>query len=737
MFFRRTILNVAVCVGTALSFCAGARADEGMWLPLLLQQNQDDMRRLGLQITAEDIYSINRSSLKDAIVQFGGGCTGEVVSDQGLVLTNHHCGFGYIQYHSSVEHDYLTKGFWAQSLQEELPCPGLEVRFLREMCDVTDIMLEGITAQMPEAERQDSVKARAQRLQQGLAEANTDIKVLPFYYGNQYYLFVYDVFKDVRLVGAPPSNIGKFGGDTDNWMWPRHTGDFSVFRIYADKDNRAAAYSPDNRPYRPKEHLKIDLRGYNEGDFTFVFGYPGRTQEYLSSYGVEQVLNLEDPMRVAARTARLEVIKAAMERDPAVRIQYAAKAASIANGWKKWMGEMKGINRINVLGSKRDYEKVFQDWAEMPANAEYAGVLPALKEAYKDMELYLTLAVIFQEHIFAPEAVSFAYSFNRLCRVSKGEDRSVSLEQALEECRAKAQKFFKDYNEEVDRQLFITMLTLTRQENGLNAQLLDLVGSDLDKLVNEFYGKSLFPSSKRLTAFLDKYKASDYKKIEKDPLYGYAGVMFGLYQKMVSPMLAQGRKRIDSLQRVYMKGQLAMKESGAFARLMFVGNTAQEPVHNVGSSRFYPDANFTLRVTYGKVKGFSPADAVRYRHYTTLDGIMQKENPDIYDYVVEAKLKDLYARKDYGRYANALGEMPVAFIGTNHTTGGNSGSPVLNGDGYLMGINFDRNWEGTMSDIRYDPEMCRNIMLDIRYCLFIIDKFAGATRLIDEMDIVE
>ncbi|MCM1041125.1 MAG: S46 family peptidase [Bacteroides sp.] len=737
MFFRRTILNLTVCVGTALSFCAGIRADEGMWLPLLLQQNQDDMRRLGLQITAEDIYSINRSSLKDAIVQFGGGCTGEVVSGQGLVLTNHHCGFGYIQYHSSVEHDYLTKGFWAQTLQDELPCPGLEVRFLREMRDVTDIMLEGITARMPEAERQDSIRARAQRLQRSLAEENTDIKVLPFYYGNQYYLFVYDVFKDVRLVGAPPSNIGKFGGDTDNWMWPRHTGDFSVFRIYADKDNRAAAYSPDNQPYKPKEHLKIDLRGYDEGDFTFVFGYPGRTQEYLSSYGVEQVLNLEDPMRVAARTARLEVIKAAMERDPAVRIQYAAKAASIANGWKKWMGEMKGINRINVLGSKRDYEKVFQDWAEAPVNAEYAGVLPALKEAYKDMELYLTLAVIFQEHIFAPEAVSFAYSFNRLCRVSKGEDRSVSLEQALEECRAKAQKFFKDYNEEVDRQLFVTMLTLTRQENGLNAQLLDLVGSDLDRLVNEFYGKSLFPSSKRLTAFLDKYKASDYKKIEKDPLYSYAGVMFGIYQKMVSPMLAQGRKRIDSLQRVYMKGQLAMKESGAFAKLMFVGNKAQEPVHNVGSSRFYPDANFTLRVTYGKVKGFSPADAVRYRHYTTLDGIMQKENPDIYDYVVEARLKDLYARKDYGRYANALGEMPVAFIGTNHTTGGNSGSPVLNGDGYLMGINFDRNWEGTMSDIRYDPEMCRNIMLDIRYCLFIIDKFAGATRLIDEMDIVE
>ena len=736
MVFKRNILRMAAVVCAALAFGRPALADEGMWLPILLQQNQEEMQRLGLQLTAEDIYSINGSSLKDAIVQFGGGCTGEVVSPQGLLLTNHHCGFGYIQYHSSVEHDYLTQGFWAQTLQDELPCPGLEVRFLKEMHDVTESILQGMASDMPESVRQDSIAARAKRLQQHFAAPNTDVKVLPFYYGNQYYLFVYEVFQDVRLVGAPPSNIGKFGGDTDNWMWPRHTGDFSVFRIYADAENKPAPYSPGNKPYRPKKYLKIDLRGYGEGDFTLVFGYPGRTQEYLSSYGVEQILNIEDPMRVAARTARLEVIKAAMERDPAIRIQYAAKAASIANGWKKWMGEIKGIQRMNVPGSKRDYEQVFQSWAGSVTGAEYAGVLPALKAAYEDLEKPLALAVIFQEYVMASEAVPFAYSFQKLCRVSKGEDTSATLAEALEEARAKAQKFFKDYDPQVDRAVFQTMLGMMKDDEN-SALFMNMPVPDVKKALDAFYEKSMFSSPERLTAFLDRYKASDYKAIEKDPLYVYAGIMLGTYRQMVYPMLMQGRKRIDSLQRIYMKGQLAMKESGAFATLMRVGIKNNLVLSNVGSSRFYPDANFTLRVTYGKIKGFEPADAVLYKHYTTLDGIMQKENPDIYDYVVEAKLKDLYARKDYGRYANALGEMPVAFIGTNHTTGGNSGSPVLNGDGHLIGINFDRCWEGTMSDIRYDADICRNIMLDIRYCLFIIDKFAGATRLVEEMDIIE
>ncbi len=733
IFLQKTILFSCALIAMG----GTVRADEGMWVPLLLQRNQAQMQRLGLQLTADDIYSINHSSLKDAVVIFGGGCTGEVVSDQGLVLTNHHCGFSYIQYHSSVEHDYLTNGFWAATMDEELPCPGLAVRFLKEMRDVTHSMLDGIDARYTENQRRDSIQARGKRLSEAFSqEGKTEVKVVPFYYGNQYYMFIYEVFTDVRLVGAPPSNIGKFGGDTDNWMWPRHTGDFSVFRIYAGKDNTPAPYSPDNKPYKPLRYLKIDLRGYEEGDFTFVFGYPGRTQEYLSSFGVRQILEQEDPMRIAARTARLEVIKAAMEKDPAVRIQYAAKAAGIANGWKKWIGEVKGIQRLNVIGSKQDYEKIFEDWTQSLNGEPYAGVLPALKKAYEEMAVCQTEAIVFQEHILAPEAVGFAYSFKKLCRVSKGEETGMKLEEALAECERKAEKFFKDYNAEVDRAIFERMIFQTHAD-GSFTQVIDFPDKNVGKAMETFYGKSLFTDPDRLRSFLNRYNAASYKEIEKDPLFKYADEVYGRYLHAVRPLVLQCQKQIDSLQRLYMKGQMALTESGDFATVMRVGLKPVGPLRNVGSEQLYPDANFTLRVAYGKVAGFSPADAVYYRPYTTIEGIMEKEDPGIYDYVVEDRLKELYANKDYGRYANALGEMPVAFVGTNHTTGGNSGSPVLNGEGNLIGINFDRCWEGTMSDIRYDSEMCRNIMLDIRYCLFIIDKFAGATRLVEEMDIIE
>ena len=689
-----------------LSLCTTVRADEGMWLPLFLKQNEARMQEMGFKLTAEDVYDVNASSLKDAVVIFGGGCTGEVVSSQGLVFTNHHCSYGYIQQHSSLEHDYLTDGFWAESFAEELPCPGLKVRFLKEMRDVSEVVLAGLEngTSLAENVRRDSIDARSRRLMKEAAQGE-EIRVVPFYHGNQYFLFVYEVYEDVRLVGAPPSNIGKFGGDTDNWMFPRHTGDFSVFRIYADTANRPAPYSPENKPYSPKRYFKIDLRGCEEGDFTMVIGYPGRTQEYLSSYAVEQVLKQEDPMRIEARTLRLEIIKAAMDRDAQTRIQYAAKAASIANGWKKWIGEVKGIERLDVVNSKRDYEKRFGEWTATPEGAAYASVLPALQKAYEEFEAVQGEAVVFQEYVLAPEAVRFAYSFKSLCEATE-----ENFSETLQKHRVAAADFYKNYNPEVDREIFEKMAS--KQAGKSAAAVPD------PAQIERFYTKSVFTQPQKMLALLQDFKPTQRKLLQNDPLYRYALSVYDSYFTHIAPAVTHLRRQIDSLQRLYMRGQMEMKTFS-------------------GPEMLYPDANFTMRVAYGQVNGFSPSDGLVCKPYTTLKGIMEKENPDIYDYVVEERLKELYRNADYGRYANKRGEMPVAFIGTNHTTGGNSGSPVLNAEGNLVGINFDRNWEGTMSDIRYDAQMCRNIMLDIRYCLFIIDKFAGARRLINELEIVE
>lgn len=688
---------------------APARADEGMWIPMLLNRNEADMQSKGLLLSADDIYSINHSSLKDAVVIFGGGCTGEVVSDRGLLFTNHHCGFGQIQYHSSLEHDYLTNGFWAATEADELPCPGLSVTFLVRMEDVTEAITGGLGDGLSEKARADSVQKRTQALKEA-TETGTHyrVRIVPFYYGNQYYMFVNEVFEDVRLVGAPPSNIGKFGGDTDNWMWPRHTGDFSVFRIYADSNNAPAPYSADNRPYCPKQYFPISLRGLNPGDFTFVFGYPGRTQEYLSSYAVHQVAEVENPLRIAARTKRLDVIKAAMDADPLTRIQYAAKAASIANGWKKWIGESKGIGRLKTVDKKQAFEKEFTAWTQTDAGAAYQGVLPALEAAYQALEPYNVMAVMLQEIGMAPELLSIAYAYGRLAEAASADGFGDSAWQAgLDALRKRADLFYKNYDPRVDEDIFRTLLAMNRKEMAVEPD---------ETTRKDLYAKSLFVSADKAGALLNTPYAKRkhfIKTVENDVACKYARLIYGQYLNQIRPTVLRLGAGIDSLQRLYMQGQMDMQPD----------------------RRFYPDANFTLRVAYGQVKGFSPADAVHYAPFTTIDGIMAKENPDIYDYVVEDRLKELYAAQDFGPYADTAGRLPVAFIATNHTTGGNSGSPVLNGRGELIGLNFDRNWEGTMSDIHYDPTQCRNITLDIRYCLFIIDKFAGAQRLIDELDI--
>lgn len=709
---KRLFLSLAILLTSAMAF-----AGEGMWIPMLLQYNEKEMQEMGMRITADDIYSINHSSLKDAIVLFGGGCTGEIVSDYGLLLTNHHCGYDYIQQHSSVEHDYLTDGFWAMDRSQELPCPGLSVTILREMRDVTARVLDQVTDDMTEEKRQATIDANMKNL---IAEVEKETKykvsIKPFFLGNEYYLLLNEVFTDVRLVGCPPSNIGKFGGDTDNWVWPRHTGDFSVFRVYADKDGNPAKYSTDNVPYKPAKHLEISLKGANEGDFAFVFGYPARTSEYLPAIAVDQEANVIDPIAVDLRGKILDIYNKYQEQDKKVRIQYASKHAGLGNGWKKWMGVTEGINHFHGVEKKRFYEESFQEWALGARNRHmYIDLLRQFDEQYKALEPYRVAYTYLSNAGLNIELLSFAGSFNRLSQVTK-ETPQADIDKMIASLRNATREFFKDYHQPIDEEVAKTMLTeyLGHQPADFRPGFLNEI-KDVDAYVDELFAKSMFTSEEKVNAFLDGFKASKAKKLQKDPALKAFQSMMSFYREEVMPKMSPINKEIDRLQRIYMKGQMAM-----------------EP-----EKRFSPDANFTLRVTYGKVEGFKPQDGKQFRHFTTLDGIMEKENPDIYDYVVEPKLKQLYHSKDYGRYADKDGTMHVAFTASVHTTGGNSGSPILNADGQLLGLNFDRCWEGTMSDLVYDPDICRNISVDIRYVLFIIDKFAGAKHLVDEMTIHE
>jgi hypothetical protein len=706
--------------------CLSASAGEGMWIPLFLGElNEAEMKEMGMRISAEDIYSINSASLKDAIVIFGGGCTGEVVSDQGLLLTNHHCGYGRIQSHSSLEHDYLTDGFWAMSKEEELSNPGLSVTFLISMEEVTEKVLYNVSDEMTEAARDSVISQNIEKIKEEAVGEDSHYKtrVVPFYSGNQYFLFITEVFEDVRLVGAPPSNIGKFGGDTDNWMWPRHTGDFSVFRIYADKDNKPAKYSEDNVPYKPKKHMPVSLKGIDKGDFTFVFGYPGSTQQYIPSFAVELISELKNPIRIDLREKRLNVMNRYIKDDKQVRIQYSAKLAGIANGWKKWIGENRGIARMNAVMEKQEMEEEFQVWANADPvrKKKYGGLLNAFQEAYDKLEPVELSFTYLVEAGMGIELIRYAYSFNKLVNACKEDHEDEELEKLIEQYSQSAERFFKNYYMPIDYDI-ATILLRSYYDNldsehwpDIFNEIKEKYDGDVNAYRDEIYEESIFTSAEKVGAFLEKFKASKYKAIEKDPAYVLASSIYSEYFNDVRPDLRRLDTEIDSLQRIYMQAQMAFM-----------------PNH-----RFYPDANFTLRVTYGQVDGYYPRDAVYYDYFTTLKGIMEKEDPDIYDYVVEDKLKQLYRDKDYGRYADEDGSMHVCFIATNHTSGGNSGSPVLNADGHLIGLNFDRNWEGTMSDIVYDPDQCRNITLDIRYCLFIMDKFAGAGYLVDEMTLIE
>lgn len=696
-------------------------AKEGMWIPLLLEKfNLAEMQEMGFQLTATDVYDTDNPSMKDAVVVFGGGCTGGMISPDGLLITNHHCGYRQIQSHSTLENDYLTHGFWAMNRSEELPNPGLTVRFLESMQDVTARVLEGAeNLENEEHEKkalENSLKIEREASQNGKYLA----QVKPLFYGNQYYLYIYKVYRDVRLVGAPPSSIGKFGGDDDNWIWPRHTGDFALFRVYADKNNEPADYSPENLPYRPKKYFPVSLEGIQQDDFTMVFGNPGNTMQYIPSYEVDIIENQRDPDRIAIRDKKLEIYGKAMEADPKVRIQYSAKHATVSNAWKKWQGEIMGLRRLNAVAKKQEFEKEFENWAK--ANNLW-------ENGYKEtFENFGVLYYVYQDYIKAYDYYSeIVWNGIEIFKVAKQiENILVAIEEnpekqpdrELTSASEFIRSFSKDYHQPIDEQLFEALIPLLSKDlpsKMLPGYLNKLLAKNTEeKLVKKVYQRSLLTDFLKLEELLKEGNTKALLKLRKDPVMGLYNQLESHSSVHVIPIVEELRKIIDREMKTYMGGIMQMKEG----------------------EQLYPDANLTLRVAYGKVEGYNPSDGVKYKYYTTLEGVMQKDNSEIYEFAVPEQLKILHNRRDYGGYADEAGYLPVCFTASNHTTGGNSGSPVVNGKGHLIGVNFDRCWEGTMSDIMYDPEQSRNISIDIRYALFLIDKFAGAGYLLDEMELV-
>jgi hypothetical protein len=709
---RFIITNIFI---TILLFGETALAQGGMWLPNKLSNNEKDMKAKGSHLSAKQIYDENNASIKDAVVLFGRGCTGEFVSDKGLLFTNHHCGYGEIVRHSTVDHDYLTNGFAAKSLEEELPCPGLTVTSLQYMKDVTDKVLNGVTSSMTEQEREKIINKNIKQIVKDETKGtNLDAYVRALYYGNQYMLYVNKIYKDVRLVAAPPSNIGKFGGDTDNWMWPRHTGDFSVFRVYADENNEPREYNKANRPYKPKQYLKISLKDKQEGDFTFVMGYPGTTQQFLTSYAVEDIQNLEDPARIKVRTAILDIYKQAQEQSPAQRLRYASDVASIANGWKKWQGEVKGLKFLKAVEKKQKQE------VGNPLMKDF-------KQLYDDNRKYKMEQLYIGEAVLASDFMKNTRRLLSLVQISTRDTTSdVTLTTKANDLLTYLDKYYNNdftLHRSVDSSVFVsTMLIFYEDFVKDNYYFLrnKIGNSSVSEYFANIYHKSILNNPDKIKDLLKNYKRKNYKKLMDDPALEFLSPIWGQYVEVTIPKLDTYRSELNRLYRIYVASILEEYNKN---------KTTEDVSMNNG---IFPDANLTLRVTYGNIAPFHPKDAVTYSHYTTIAGIMEKEDPNVYDYVVENKLKDIYYNNNMAPYGDR-----VAFIATNHTTGGNSGSPVMDADGNLIGLNFDRNWEGTMSDILYNKDLCRNITLDIRYCLLIIDKYLEAKNLIEELEIVK
>lgn len=710
MNFRTILLSTLLI--SAFSF---AQKSGGMWIPTEL--NEAEMKQMGMKISAEDIFNPNAPSIKDAIAHFGGGCTSEVISSKGLLLTNHHCGYGQIQAHSSVENDYLKNGFWAMNASEELPNAGLTATFIIDIKDVTDKILQGVSGEMAEEQRQEFIKSNIEIISKNVVkESYQDVFIRPFYKGNKYYQFITETYRDVRLVGAPPSSIGNFGMDTDNWSWPRHTGDFSLFRIYADKNNKPAEYSADNVPYVPKHFLPVSIKGIEEGDFTFVFGFPGATDEYLPAIALDQTLKTVNPARIGVRDVALKILNEKMRKDDATRIKYASKYARISNYHKKWTGESLGLNKSGAVNLRLDYEKEFTKRIEKDPKlkAEYGTILSELTELYRAKEKYETAEIYFDEAIYRnSETFRVALQLQQLLN-AKGTENYGNLKSRLINY---LNGLYKDYDADLDQEVSLALIDLYKKnvpkeflpENSIQIDAVTFSNSILSGK-KEINGVKLTENAEQAMADDAAFIAA----LESDPILLQISAIEKAYEEKVSPKYTALSNQISQLQRKYMKAQLEV----------------------FPDRKFFPDANSTLRVTYGKVNGYKPEDKPRYEAVTYLDGVMEKYKPGDYEFDVSSKLIELHKKKDYGIYGKK-GKMPVNFIASNHTTGGNSGSPALDKDGNLIGLNFDRVWEGTMSDLHYDPEICRNIMVDSRYILFIIDKFAGAGYLLDEMKIVK
>ncbi len=720
-YMKKIFLTLSAMAMLAFS----ASADEGMWLlPLLQKMNSKAMENIGCRLTPEQIYDINHNSLKDAIVQFGSGCTGEIISDKGLLVTNHHCGYGSIQKLSTPEHNYLEDGYWAMKNTEEIPVPGLTVRFLQSMTDVTDILEKARTAALKEFKDSTNAEELADKAYSAAhkqlietakkANPNCNVRIVSFYNNNVFYLIIDKIYKDVRFVGAPPASMGKFGGETDNWMWPRHTCDFSMFRVYAGKDNEPAEYAEDNIPYTPKQALKVSLKGVNEGDFAMIMGYPGHTQRFQSAASLQEMIKKQD-VSIAARTLRQDIMKEGMEADPTVRLQYASKYAGSSNGWKKWIGEKKAFENLNIIGREEEKEAAFMKWvnANKKRTAEYGSALSDIKAS---VDSSTADALAYRLLIEAPFNIGLLDLVGDFAQglMSQREINPDDSTAAIQAGKDAVLPSYKDYNEPLERKMAAGLLKFyrdnARPSDYLEVEGFDFATMDIDKYVDYLFDNSFLASEEKLK----NSNLSSLKDFSNDPAVTLYNAVVSVYLPIYK-RLRVSENVISEAHKKFAAGLLEWEKG----------------------KPSYPDANLTMRLTYGTVKGYSPADGIDYKYYTTLAGVIAKEDPDNYEFRVPAKVKELYNAKDFGQYANAEGKVPTCFLTNCDITGGNSGSPVLDAEGRLIGLAFDGNWESMSSDVMFEPDLQRCICVDIHYVLFMMDKFGGAGYLLKEMNIVK